>query len=82
MRNQSHLDEAHFRNIIKMSLETLHQIHTYSPHTCPLSIKVHRNGEEQTGHLDTADSDENVFATVSFEPAREEEGEDKAVEDI
>jgi hypothetical protein len=63
-------------------LKFLHQVFPHRPHPRSLAVHVHRDGEEQTAHLKTANGDENFLAAVGFEPLGEEEGEDEAVEDV
>ena len=63
-------------------LKLLHQILPHSPHPRPLAIDVHWDGRKQTSDLDSPNGDKDIPGAVGFEPLVEEEGEDKAVENV
>jgi hypothetical protein len=64
------------------TLKSLHQILPHGPHPRPLSVKIHRDSEQQAKHLYTSNGNENDLTSIRLEPGREEEREDEAMEDI
>jgi hypothetical protein len=60
----------------------LHQVLSDSPHPRPLSVNVHWDAKKKKAHLNATNAQKNLFRSVGFKPAGEEERKDKAVKNI
>jgi hypothetical protein len=63
-------------------LELLHEFPAYSPHSSSLAVYVHGHGGCQASHLNATNGDEHAFGSIYFKPVVDEQGEDKAVENV
>lgn len=64
------------------SLEILHKVLPYGPHSCALPENIHGNGEGHKDKLDDADVDEDLLGAIRFQPRGEEQAENQAVKDV